>query len=79
LTIYCQVNETDYESGIVIEAMNYYDHPAVPPWEEWGQPELAGPFTSWWDAFATLARVSQIDPAIGIWFNEGRDCPPFDR
>ncbi len=44
-----RVNATDYDE-IVIEQFNYWnrDEPswAVPAWEEWGEGDLAGPFTS---------------------------------
>ena len=38
-----RVNEHDYNSGIVIEVW-FYDYWAVPAWEEWSLPDLAGPF-----------------------------------
>jgi len=42
-----RVNAFDYDE-IVVEMLGYWNGPvlgwAVPAWEEWGHPELAGPF-----------------------------------
>ena len=45
-----QVNAADYGAAIVIERFSYWGTPdpqwAVPAWEEWGRPDLAGPFAT---------------------------------
>ena len=48
-----RVNDTEYD-GIVIELLANWTgrEPtwAVPPWEEWSRPDLAGPFATRADA-----------------------------
>lgn len=54
-----RVNATDYDEGIVVERLGYFNQPdlwwAVPAWEEQGLPELAGPFSSTEEAEQVLA------------------------
>lgn len=57
----CRVNSSDYRGDIVIEQFGYWNRPepcwAVPAWDERGDADLAGPFTTVAEAQAALATA----------------------
>lgn len=79
MTIYARVNDADYDGEAVIEVVDYYaGGSAVPPWEEWGLCNLAGPFATWKEARSALEAEAASDNRIGIYYMPDRDCPNFD-